>query len=204
MPPLDANTTYELAIVDDMGATTTTFTTGPAADLVPPGAVTVSDLAVAHAIYQPPVLSSCGEDLTSFRGVVAGLADVATLGIRFTGANAVQERVVFARETPLLLLGMGHCNIRLDVVPGETYDVEVWARDLAGNSGPIYREQITVRACAPVPMYYDFDFDLNDCPLADDESDGGGCAAGGPGAAPWLAVIGLGWLIRRRRARSKR
>jgi hypothetical protein len=196
---LQASSMYEL--VADNGPTSgriATFQTGTSADMTAPSAIDVSDLAIARAGYVPSLHSSCGPDVVRVRGHVDGGDEL--LGVRLLHGGEVQERVLFGSPDALRMLGMETCNVRIEVIPGEVYEVEVWARDLAGNNGPAARQTIEVRACAPLTMHWDTMFDLHDCPLATVTESSGGCASTRPGP---LAVLALMLLCVQRRGRRR-
>ncbi|MBA3817676.1 MAG: hypothetical protein H0X17_02195, partial [Deltaproteobacteria bacterium] len=79
---LSANTTYELAALDlPQPFYLTRFTTGAAADVTAPGAVTITGLTAGRSRYEGGA-SSCGNDILAVRGDIAGLVDASSLAVR--------------------------------------------------------------------------------------------------------------------------
>lgn len=190
---LEANTTYELVSGGDVYSS---FTTGAGRDDVAPMAITLDDLQIAHAIHDPE--TSCGAREIAVSGTIHGLGEEPLLRVRVTGEGQVQERMI---PPQLWLLGYPLSDLELDVNPGMTYDIEVWARDLAGNEGPIARyEGAIVRDCGVIPLVNWGS--LHDCPLDAEplpEVEESGCSTGG-GAGLLVGILAIFLQPWRRRA----
>lgn len=194
---LEPNTIYEVMWG---GSVYSTFVTGDATDVGAPGAITVDDVAISYAMLEPP--SSCGpEDVE----VIGPTIDVEPLlRVRVTGAGLVQERMV--PGDGFHLLGWETARLALDVVPNEIYDVEVWARDYAGNEGPVTRiEGVRARDCGTLD--YSYSGLLRDCPLdvieLPDTRGDTGCAASHGSSSGAVAIAAMLIVAKRRRRRAR-
>lgn len=194
---LEPNTTYEVVWYGDVYSS---FTTGDGRDDVAPSALTVDNFQIAHAMREPE--TSCGGVAIEVGAELSGIGTEPLLRVRVTGDGQVQERLV----PDLSLLGYPLSHLELDVVPGKTYDVEIWTRDYAGNEGPIARfDGVKVRACASITPSYTgslFDCPLDVTTLPEPEEDAGCSAGGGAGGA--AGIVGLLAMFRQRRRRGVR
>jgi hypothetical protein len=119
------------------------FTTGDGPDLEPPPSPRFEDFAV---VWDPGEHNTCGPRTIVVSGLIAAPigTDIATMGLRFTNAtgevneavlsprSGVRERtgeqVWFPSE-----LGTSSCGNYLALDAAETYAVEAWSIDRAGN-----------------------------------------------------------------------
>jgi hypothetical protein len=163
--PLQPNTAYMLA----PGALMQ-FRTTAVADDEPPGVVALEDIAIRF-VDKEDSGNTCGVNRLAVSGRLVPPADAASIWVRFRGAGTVQERLLPPSETALWSLGTAYCNIRLDLQPDTTYELDVWARDLAGNEGPVASTTVHV-------------------------ADAGGCATT---RSSGLLLVALSLMIRRRR-----
>ena len=148
--PLEPNTVYTLW---RNGGVLSQFRTSAAPDDEPPGAVGLEDVAIQFV--DNPVGSSCGVKRFSVSGRLVVPPDAASIWVRFARAGEVQERLLPASATTLSSLGTTACSVRLDLEPDTMYEVDVWARDLAGNEGPLTTKSVYIRdaggGCATTP-----------------------------------------------------
>jgi len=122
------------------------FRTGTSADDVPPGSVRIDELAI-ETVDPDDEASSCSPNTRRTTSRLVLPSDAVTIGVRFTGDGDVQEFVLPANELTLNMFGTGTCTVHVDLDEGRAYDVEVWARDLAGNEGPIAKTTVEVTGC---------------------------------------------------------
>ncbi len=204
---LDPDSQYLLSGRDDTSTSwsrVASFTTGPGPDLTPPGAIGVTGLRAGRTAWENAA-SSCGPEMLNVLGELSGVDDAATIGMRMRRDGNLQEALLPASPNALVWLGVETCSIEFDAKGGERWEIDMWARDLAGNEGPVTSVVLEVKACAPVsrtPVLPDAD----GCVVtAVDESHGdpgGGCASHrGGGPAVLLMSVAL-LAARRRRWRS--
>ena len=65
-----------------------------------------------------------------------------TAGVRFTGADQIQEYILPPDYLHIGLLGTTTCQLYLELEPGETYKVEVWSLDVAGNESEVVTSSV--------------------------------------------------------------
>ena len=122
------------------------FRTGTTVDDIAPGPVEIEQLSLE-------TIDPAGDDGTCRTGTWETTSrlvlppDAMTLGVRFTRDGRAQEFVVYAGELALQAFGAGTCMIHVDLEQDQLYDVEVWARDLAGNDGPIAKTTVELTGC---------------------------------------------------------
>lgn len=210
---LDPETPYLLSGHDnpsDPWRAVSSFTTGPGPDLTPPAAIGVSGLRGGRTAWGGNIGSSCGPEMLNVLGELSGVDDAATIGMRMRRDGDLQEALLPASPSALRWLGVETCSIAFDAKGGERWELDLWARDLAGNEGPVTTVILEVKACAPVsrtPVMPDVDgcviaVSPDDLPIPGDESHDGGCASHrGGGWATLLMSVAL-LAGRRRHPRS--
>ena len=120
------------------------FTTGAVPKTNPPGDISIAQLEVESIDTVEPSGGSCRGSSFEVASMVVLPPDTASVGVRFRGDRQLQERILPAYTEVLSELGDGTCTIHIDLKEGITYEVEVWARDLAGNEGPVAKTTVEV------------------------------------------------------------
>ena len=166
--PLSPNTQY--TVWND--AARLTFRTSALVDEESPGSVGFDNIGFGY-IDREDRNSSCGTNRLDVYGRLLVPPDAATLWIRFRHGDAVQERLVKASEWALERIGTSACSIGITLEPDTTYELDVWARDLAGNEGPVTTTSVYIRDA--------------------------GCSAAGSSSFLLTALSLVGLLIRNRR-----
>jgi len=122
------------------------FRTGTTADDVAPGPVGIEEFSIKS--FEPDDDGgSCRPNTWDTTSRLVVPSDATTIGVRFTGEGRVQEFVLSANERALEAFGTGTCMVHVALDEGRQYDVEVWARDLAGNEGPVAKTPVEVTGC---------------------------------------------------------
>ncbi len=206
---LEPLTEYELTIryhAELPAERLATFTTTSVVDLTPPEQLLAMDVRATRSRYEG-VASSCGNDVLLVFGMLSNLGDAATIDVRMRRGDQFQQASLWASPYALSSLGMEYCHVQFDAEANETWELEVSARDLAGNVGPPMSVSVTVRGCPPLTAPMGYTVTDDGCPttgpaVAHPEDDREGCASHrGGGRAVLLMSVAL-LAARRRRRRS--
>lgn len=159
------------------------FTTGEGPDREPPPSPRFDDFAI---VWDPGDHSDCGQRTFTVSGFLAAPlgTDIATMGLRFTSATGDVKETVLSPRSGIRErtaeqvwfpseLGTTTCSNFLALDAAETYAVEAWSIDRAGNVSEPMVETVYVT--------------------------GTGCSAGGAPALGCLLVLAP---VRRRRRRA--
>lgn len=112
------------------------FTTGTERDDVPPGPVTIDELAIER-LDPERTNSTCAPAQLHTTSSLTLPVDAALLGVRFTGEGRVQEFRFAASPYALTEIRNATCSVYAELDAGERHQVEIWAQDIAGNVGPV-------------------------------------------------------------------
>ncbi len=156
---LRPNTHYTLW-QDQVGSTQmrlTSFTTGSAPDHTAPPPPRFESLDIDYVGGDRGDSASCGRALARIDGHVAAPrdADIASVVMRFVRRNGEsEERILPPSSTETLnpdettwfagVLGTASCQIYLDLLEDETYVVEAWTVDVAGNPSDVTTQEVLV------------------------------------------------------------
>ncbi|MFN0246942.1 MAG: hypothetical protein ACKV2T_08530 [Kofleriaceae bacterium] len=159
------------------------FTTGSGPDQLPPPRPRFERFGIDHIGGD---LQPCGRETARIHGYVAAPRDkdIATVVVRFVRSDGQrEERILPTSPTGTLnleetvwfpsILGTQDCQVKLELLEDETYRVEAWTIDVAGNQSEVTAKEVLVDA---------------------------GCATTRPGSLGVIAV--LAFALRRHRRRS--